>query len=122
MSRFTLRIFGRTEVLLFCEGRNKMTMPISVLVALIAGLTMAMYFVLRPLKIFSEKEFLISQWRRIQRRGFWFYWAAAEGSVVAVDFATVGEVGEPTFTYNRDSVRKFALVRRQALPSPAHTG
>ncbi len=62
------------------------------------------------------------KWRRIQRRGFWLYWAAAEGSVVAVDFATVGEVGEPTFTYNRDSVRKFALVRRQALPSPAHTG
>ncbi len=60
MSRFRLRIFGRTEVLLFCEERNKMTMPISVLVALIAGLTMAMYFVLRPLKIFSEKEFLIS--------------------------------------------------------------
>ena len=37
-----------------------MEMPISVLVALIVGLTLAMYFVLRPLKIFSKKEFLIS--------------------------------------------------------------
>ena len=37
-----------------------MEMPVSVLVALIAGLTLAMYFVLRPLKIFSTKEFLIS--------------------------------------------------------------
>jgi hypothetical protein len=37
-----------------------MTMPISVLVALIAGLTIAMYFVLRPLKILGKREFLIS--------------------------------------------------------------
>ena len=37
-----------------------MTMPISVLIALIVGLTTAMYFVLRPLKIFSAREFLIS--------------------------------------------------------------
>jgi len=37
-----------------------MEMPISVLIALIVGLTTAMYFVLRPLKIFSRKEFLIS--------------------------------------------------------------
>lgn len=37
-----------------------MEMPIYVLIALIVGLTLAMYFVLRPLKIFSKKEFLIS--------------------------------------------------------------
>jgi len=37
-----------------------MEMPISVLVALIVGLTSAMYFVLRPLKILSQREFLIS--------------------------------------------------------------
>ncbi len=37
-----------------------MEMPISVLIPLIAGLTLAMYLVLRPLKIFSKKEFLVS--------------------------------------------------------------
>jgi hypothetical protein len=34
----------------------------------------------------------------------------------------IGAPRELTFTYNRDSVRKFALVRRQALPSPRRTG
>ncbi len=37
-----------------------MTMPLSVLIALIAALTIAMYFVLRPLKILNAKEFAIS--------------------------------------------------------------
>ena len=37
-----------------------MTMPIFVLDALMIGLTTAMYFVLRPLKILSQREFLIS--------------------------------------------------------------
>jgi hypothetical protein len=35
-------------------------MPIVVLVALIIGLTLAMYLFLRPLKVLSKKEFLIS--------------------------------------------------------------
>jgi hypothetical protein len=41
---------------------------------------------------------------------------------VAVDVAALRKVVEPTFTYNRDSERKFALARRQVLPSPLRTG
>lgn len=37
-----------------------MTMPISILLALIIGLSVAMLFYLRPLKVFSKKEWLIS--------------------------------------------------------------
>ncbi len=35
-------------------------MPISVLIALLVGISVAMYFVLRPLKVLSRREFLIS--------------------------------------------------------------
>ena len=51
---------GRSESLLIGEGDKRMTVPISVLVVLILGLTSAMYFVLRPLKILGKREFLIS--------------------------------------------------------------
>jgi hypothetical protein len=37
-----------------------MTMPISILIALIAGLTIALYFTLVPLRILSRKEFIVS--------------------------------------------------------------
>ncbi|MGD0641410.1 MAG: hypothetical protein ABSC22_11740 [Roseiarcus sp.] len=35
-------------------------MPVSILIALIAGLTIVTYFVLRPLRVMDKKEFLIS--------------------------------------------------------------
>ena len=35
-------------------------MPISVLIALIIGMTAAMYLYLRPLQVFSKKEWLLS--------------------------------------------------------------
>jgi hypothetical protein len=35
-------------------------MPLPILVAVIAALTSAMYFVLRPLRVVSAKEFIIS--------------------------------------------------------------
>lgn len=35
-------------------------MPLIVLIALIVGITAAVYFVLRPLKVLSQREFLIS--------------------------------------------------------------
>ncbi len=37
-----------------------MELPVSVLIAIIVGLTTAMYFVLRPLKILGQRDFLIS--------------------------------------------------------------
>ncbi len=35
-------------------------MPISVLIALLIGLSVAMYFLLRPLQVLSKREWLIS--------------------------------------------------------------
>jgi hypothetical protein len=35
-------------------------MPISILLALIVGMSVAMYFYLRPLQVFSNKQWLIS--------------------------------------------------------------
>jgi hypothetical protein len=35
-----------------------MTMPVSILIALIIGLTIALYFTLVPLRILSRKEFI----------------------------------------------------------------
>lgn len=35
-------------------------MPISVLIALIIGLSIAMYFLIRPLQVLSKREWLIS--------------------------------------------------------------
>lgn len=35
-------------------------MPISVLITVIAGLTIGMYFVLRPLKVMNTKDFIVS--------------------------------------------------------------
>jgi hypothetical protein len=49
-------------------------MPISILLALIVGISVAEYFLLRPLQVFSDNQFLISHGFILVGLGFILGW------------------------------------------------